>query len=749
MNRASQRRRSERRGVSVVRDLLFGTALLAVAIAPSWRLYDTPFLLVTVGGAWLAGLLVSFLTGLRRWPWYLQSVVAVAAALLVAVPLAVPGQAIGHVLPSLGRLGTFVTGLVGAWVDVLSVDPPLGSYDAVLVPVFVLVFVGGFFAWRGARSGRRWLVMLGPALLLLYGIVFGARVGFRPLEVGAALVVVALGWVLALRPPVMGIDPEHTRRLRAGAARRTVAGVGFALVCAVGGTALAQALLPERREVLRAAFQPEYEVQRQVSPLQGYRHYVTGEEAEATVAEVKGLPAGAMLRVAVMDEYNGVAMQTGNAGSAGTFTRLPAGVSRDAAAAWNVDVVLEQPVGEWLPVAGELSEISLPAQLRDRLYFNRTLDAAVIKDGAPSGLRYSFSSVAGQTPLRAGLRELSPGSAYQPDLVQLPEQLVDAARAAWARQSTPGAQLQSALDYLLAGGVSHGEDDEVFSRSGHSAERLNLLAQEKPMVGDAEQYATAFALLAREIGFPARVVMGFVDGNADGRMSGSELTAWVEIQDAKRGWLAVDPNPEPREITQQKKSTEDAIARPRTVLPPDTPRQEDTITPRMDESPQQPQPEPDPWLVLLKAVWWWTWRVGLSLIILTSPLWVLALIEALRRRARRRRDRKELTVSGAWDEARDEAIDAGVGVHRAQTRREVAEAAGSGGLAVLARRADELSFAPRGAQRADVDEVWASVKGVRRELRGGKSRWQRLRQRYSWRSVVTWLRWALRPGGQG
>ncbi|MDR2254594.1 MAG: transglutaminase-like domain-containing protein [Arthrobacter sp.] len=748
MSRAERRRGSARAGGTPIRDLLFGTALLAAAVAPSWRLYESPFLAVTVAGAWLSGLLVSFLTGLRRWPWYLQTVVAVAAALVVAVPLAVPSGAVAGVLPSLGGLGTFVTGLVSSWVDVLSVDPPLGTYDAVLVPVFVLVYVGGFLAWRGARRGSRWLVLLGPAALLLYGICFGARAGFRPLEVGAALVVIGLGWVLALRPPVLGVDAEHTRRLRAGAARRVVAGVAFALLCAVLGAAAARLVLPERREVLRAAFAPEYQIQRQVSPLQGFRHFVTGEEAERTVAEVDGLPTGAMLRVAVMDEYNGVDLQTGNAGSSGTFTRLPSSVARSEPASWDVRVRLDTPVGEWLPVAGQLSAVSVPHQLRDRLYFNRTADAAVLRDGAPAGLEYEFSSVAAAAPLRSGLADLTPGSAYQPDLVQLPEALVDEARAAWAKAGTPGAQLQIALDYLLAGGVSHGQADEVFSRSGHSAERLNLLAQEDPMVGDAEQYSAAFALLAREIGFPSRVVMGFVDTNADGRMSGSELTAWVEIQDAKRGWLAVDPNPEPREITEQKKSTEDAIARPRTVLPPDTPRQEDTITPRMDESPQQPQPEPEAWLLILKAVWWWTWRVGLSLLILSSPLWVLALIEALRRAARRRRDRKRLTVSGAWEEVRDEVIDAGIPVHRALTRREVAEAAGAAQVQLLARRTDELSFAPHGAQRGEVDEVWAGVKRARRELRGGKPRWQRWRQRYSWRSVVTWLRWMFRPGGR-
>lgn len=39
------------------------------------------------------------------------------------------------------------------------------------------------------------------------------------------------------------------------------------------------------------------------------------------------------------------------------------------------------------------------------------------------------------------------------------------------------------------------------------------------MVGDSEQYASAMALMARELGLPIRVVMGFLPKNDDGDIS--------------------------------------------------------------------------------------------------------------------------------------------------------------------------------------------------------------------------------------
>lgn len=734
-----QRRLGRQRRSTPLRDLLFFAVLMAVCAVPLWPLYQDPAVVVTALGALLGGLAIGWLGSSRSMPWPVFAVAAVGLGLVIGVPLAVPTHALNGVIPTLDGLAVFVTGLVRSWVDILSVDPPLGNYDAVLVPVFVIVYVGALCAVRGFRTGRRWAGVLAAAALLLFGIVFGLRTGYRPVEVGVAALFVVLAWIVAVRPPLQGMDASHSRRLRVGQVRRGVAALVFALVCAIAGGALATALSPERREVLRTAFSPSFEVQRHVSPLQEYRAWVTPPAAETTVASVQGLPQGAMLRVAVMDQYNGVAMQVGNGGSSGTFTRVPSRIQRDdAAPREQVHVQLKAAQGQWLPIAGAVDSVQIPEELRDRFYYNRSLDVAVLSGDAPQGLSYSMDSVRLPAPLRTGLGALSPGNAKQADLEQVPQKLVDSVEAAWVKADSPGERLQLALGYLQEGFVSHGGEQEVFSRSGHSVERLDLLSQEDPMVGDAEQYSVAFAVLARELGFPSRVVSGYVDANGDGQLQGSELTAWVEVQDQQRGWVGIDPNPEPRETKEQQKSKQDSVALPRSVLPPDVPRQEDTVMPNADETPQTPTPPPSELAVFLAVLWWWTWRVGLSLLLLTSPLWILLLVEALRRRARRRSDRRRLSVAGAWAELRDEVIDAGHPVAWADTRSDVARGAGRDSVVVLARRADELSFAPWEVRRADVDNYWSGVGAARKDLRAGRTRRQRWRQRYSWRSVTRW-----------
>lgn len=738
-------RRRQQRRATPVRDVVFYAVLIGVCAVPLWPLYQHAAVAICVVGALLGGLLMGWLGAARSVAWPLFAVATVGFGLLTGIPLATPTHALNGAIPTLDGLAVFVTGLVRSWGDILSVDPPLGNYDAVLVPVFVIVYVGAVCAVRGFRSGRRWPGILSAAALLLFGIIFGLRTGYRPVEVGVAALFVALAWIVAVRPPLQGMDESHNRRLRAGQVRRGVAALAFALVCSVAGGAISTALSPDRRAVLRTAFSPTFEVQHHVSPLQEYRAWVTDQAADATVATVQGLPQGAMLRVAVMDQYNGVAMQVGNGGSSGSFARVPSTIARDAFAARErvqVDLLLSQ--GQWLPIAGALGSVSLPEELRDRFYYNKALDAAVLTGDAPQKLSYSMDSAALPAPMRDGLGALSPGSAKQRDLEQVPQKLVDSGEAQWVKANTPGDRLQSALRFLQAGYVSHGQADEVFSRSGHSVERLDLLTQEEPMVGDAEQYAVAFAILAREVGFPSRVVTGYVDASGDGQLQGSELTAWVEVQDHQRGWVGIDPNPEPRETQKQQKSKQNSIALPRNVPPPEVPRQEDTVTPDMDETPQNPLAPPSELSLIVAAVWWWTWRIGLTLILLTSPLWILVLVEALRRYARRRSDRRRLSVTGGWAEMRDEVIDAGHPVDWADTRSEVASGTGRAAVMVLARRADELSFAPRAAQREEVDEYWKGVRAARKDLRLGRTRRQRWRQRYSWRSVARWMKETFR-----
>jgi len=65
--------------------------------------------------------------------------------------------------------------------------------------------------------------------------------------------------------------------------------------------------------------------------------------------------------------------------------------------------------------------------------------------------------------------------------------------------------------------------------------------------GTSEQFATAFAVLARATGLPTRVVVGFRPGQrqADGTwlVRGRDALAWPEVYFTGQGWVPFDPTP--------------------------------------------------------------------------------------------------------------------------------------------------------------------------------------------------------------
>ena len=66
-------------------------------------------------------------------------------------------------------------------------------------------------------------------------------------------------------------------------------------------------------------------------------------------------------------------------------------------------------------------------------------------------------------------------------------------------------------------------------------------------VGTSEQFATAFALLARNAGLPTRIVVGFRPGEPqdDGTMvvRGRDALAWPEVYFDRLGWVPFSPTP--------------------------------------------------------------------------------------------------------------------------------------------------------------------------------------------------------------
>ena len=88
-------------------------------------------------------------------------------------------------------------------------------------------------------------------------------------------------------------------------------------------------------------------------------------------------------------------------------------------------------------------------------------------------------------------------------------------------------------------------DYSVDVQSGHGSDEIENLLQTR--IGYCEQFAAAFVVMARTLGIPSRVAVGFTPGNlnADGSYSvtGAQSHAWPELWFDDIGWVAFEPTP--------------------------------------------------------------------------------------------------------------------------------------------------------------------------------------------------------------
>ncbi len=97
--------------------------------------------------------------------------------------------------------------------------------------------------------------------------------------------------------------------------------------------------------------------------------------------------------------------------------------------------------------------------------------------------------------------------------------------------------LQERHAYSLGTSIPQGEGDPL----------VRWLASDRP--GHCELFAGSFVLLARQAGYPARLVTGFRGGAWNGfenyyMVRNADAHAWVEIFNGKDRWLRVDPTPQ-------------------------------------------------------------------------------------------------------------------------------------------------------------------------------------------------------------
>ncbi|OUD86675.1 hypothetical protein BC477_01680 [Clavibacter michiganensis subsp. michiganensis] len=249
--------------------------------------------------------------------------------------------------------------------------------------------------------------------------------------------------------------------------------------------------------------------------------------------------------------------------------------------------------------------------------------------------------------------------------------------------------------------------------------------------------------MADDLGFPVRVVMGFAPGEAavrealggPVRIQGSDVTAWIEVDTASSGWVAVDPNPPVRDVPDALPDEPTEVARPQTVLPPPVEEQAEPEDRTPPDASRDDRPEADPALqAVLAAVRVAGWSL-LGLGLAASPFLAVVGAKATRRRRRRGAAAARDRVGGAWDEFRDGALDRGLVPPVAATRREVARLVGVGGARGLADVADESAFAPGDVPDPLADASWRRVDELAARMDAGRTRRQRLRAMVSLASL--------------
>ncbi|GAB3616174.1 transglutaminase domain-containing protein [Okibacterium endophyticum] len=764
---------------AVITTTLFALVAIAVAAAVWWPIYQSPqFVVMAVVSAGLAAIIAALGT-LFRWPGILTVAVLIVTYLAAGVQLAVPNQAAAAVLPTWPGFLALLEGSTFGFKQLVTIVTPVGSFESLLAPAMLSIVVTTAATVSIATRLRHSAVAgIPPFLLAALGIALGRSTEWWSVALGVALIVVTLIWLVWMR-----VSRERHRERRHGAAvgsvrsssrerRRsalvTLAGASVIIASAAfGGAALASVAPPSsERDVIRTHIEKPFDPRAYSSPLAAFRAYLQPENADEPLLTVSGLPDDKRVRIAALDTWDGVVFSVGSAehkSASGTFTRVPYRLEQPAQGeSVTLDVTVEGYSGVWVPGIGQLAEMSFSggnrAALTSEFFYNDNSATSAVLAGLSAGDGYRETSVVVPVPTLQELAGISPAATSLPTFEEPPAEMLDQLEVWTGDVDGAGEKLVAMIEALRAEGyISHGvSDDEPVSRSGHGSDRLSELFTEKPMLGDQEQYAVAAALMARELGFPARVVMGFIPGGAAGAggeagaeagaggtsaedpvtFTGSDVHAWIEVQDDSGRWLTVDPTPPVREIPEKQPEDPTTVARPQTVVEPPLEEEEhEAEQSHPDTTEDDEQPEEDPLLKLLLLIAQVLAWVVVVTAIVAAPFLVVIAAKVRRRSLRRTRPDPADRIRGGWQEFRDAAVDHGVEPPPSATRRETAAAVGGNRALALASVADRATFSLERPSHEDADRVWIAVDDLRRSFDSGRTRREKLRAAVSLRSL--------------
>ncbi len=698
------------------------------------------YLVAGVGGLVL-GTAVALAGRLARLGIVSTIAIALGVYLLLGSPLTMPQQAIGGVLPNLTTLSGLVQGAVFAWGDIVTLQAPVEAppyiavlpYFAAWAATFTSVSLACRWLPRRPRTALRASVLVVPAVLLfLAGILVGTDRPYYAGVRGVAFAVVALVWLGWRRRgrDVVAITTDGSAR------RRKLVGVAVivagAIILGVGG-GIVLAPSAASRFVLRQEITPPFDPLQYPSPLAGFRTY-TKKLEKTDLFTVQGLQDGQKVRLATMDSYDGevwrVASPTTQTSDSGAFELLGRDIPRPPLARAGGESTLRFSIegykDVWLPDAEYPRTLDFTSftgvDPTTTVRINTVTGTAAVTSGVARGLRYTLGVTTPTVPSDKRLARVPAAHVSLPPVQDVPDVVAAKAKEYAGTAKTTIQQLRNIERSLkTVGYLSHGRaSDPVPSRAGEGADRMTELFTREPMVGDEEQYASAFALMARSLGYPARVVMGFAPkvpkGGGTVTVKGGDVTAWVEVAFEGVGWIPFYPTPTKTDAPQEQTTRPKLEPQPQVRQPPTTNEKQDDVLTPVKISDKNPDDKKGgfaipTWAYVVAGV------VGIPLLAYLVPLLVIAALKRRRRRTRLTTGPPDRRVAGSWEELADRYGELGIDLPARSTRlqtagaierqaREQGLAVPEAGLAPIAASVDAAVFSAADVDDAAVEAAW-------------------------------------------
>ena len=726
-----------RRVLSISLSGLLAFVATFVASAPWWRAFPVATLVPLLLGAAAISVVLPPLValGLRR-----SATISIVLSIVVFLV-----YALGVTLQDIGSFDMLLRGFTQGLARLLSVALPVSQPRWLYVAPVALTWLTGAatseLLTRDTGSGVAALFWAAS-----FALAFSVTAGAPGNDVGWAVVlVVVAGFLVALRrylPDLFGttVDPDSTegapggRRLRA---RPLAFGAASLAAAALIGIFAIPAVPALKAQPVTPARQPPVSASTPLTPT-------------ATMVELRNLtprqpsplfdfsanrPTSGYVSLAGLDAYDG---------SIWSFTRTfhPTGGRVPPAVGAFAD--LRQPLATghykilrtldfpWMPYVDRPANVTgLPAGFG----FDALTGMIVPESALTAGATYTVvSQPTAVTLATLGAGQLNLGFVASPDpadtLVPVDEQ-ASLSGVIKILQRQTGATAAVPLTFLHA--VAE-EFRTQYRRLAPSMANDTTFADAVNAVvtnhkATPEEFATVFALIARQLGVPARLVTGFrlagpgstpaptVPGKTY-TVTSADAWTWVELPVNGLGWVVADPTP-------SKTGTP--------VVPTAAPRAASTTT----TSPQirsASHPQTSVRKTAKPTVFPKTHNTadntGLfaalaGVVVLLAALPAGIILPTLRRRRRRRRlTDPTLRVTAAWLEALDTLDEADLQDLGPLTNREVVERTrerfgdGAAGHALaVAERASAATFSSRPLiDRAQAESTWSELDALRRAV---------------------------------